>query len=198
MQALNYYFVKVHVRKRHFPLHEQQQNERIDAMQRIPVSNGADEANVEDHGHAQLWFAIAGAIILAVSVFLNLQRLGGYTEHIIAAIALVVAGTPVAYHGIRELKENPFSPDILMIIAGVGAALIGSYEEGAAVLILYNFAEATEDYTVDKVRGIAGRIASLLPKRALVKKNGEYVEVAVEELQVGDVISVKPGWRIPV
>lgn len=179
-------------------MREQQENQRIDSMQRIPVSNEAGEANVEDHSHAQLWFAIAGAIILAVSVFLNLQKLGGYIEHIIAGIALLVAGIPVAYHGIRELKENPFSPDILMIIAGVGAALIGSYEEGAAVLILYNFAEATEDYTVDRVRGIAGRIASLLPKRALVKKDGEYVEVPVEQLQVGDVISVKPGWRIPV
>jgi len=90
----------------------------------------------------------------------------------LAGLAGLVVGIPTAYDGIRELRRNPFSSDVLMIVAATGAAAIGAYEEAAAVLILYNFAEATEYYTVEKVRGIAGRMATLLPKRALVKKNG--------------------------
>lgn len=147
---------------------------------------------------SKLWFALVGSAFLAVSLFLSWERLGGVAEHILAGLAGLVVGVPTAYDGIRELRRNPFGSDVLMIVAATGAAAIGAYEEAAAVLILYNFAEATEYYTVEKVRGIAGRMATLLPKRALVKKNGDYVEVPVEELKVGDVISVKPGWRVPV
>jgi Cd2+/Zn2+-exporting ATPase len=158
--------------------------------------------STEDAGEGvsprRLRLAAAAAIVLTAGLILRWLNVGGMLEHILAGIALFIAAAPVGYQAAREFRSNPFNHEVLMIAAGFGAAAIGVFEEGAAVLILFNFAEAIEGYTVDKVRGIAKRMASLLPKRVLMKRNGSLVEVAVEELKVGDIIVVKPSWRIPI
>lgn len=146
----------------------------------------------------RLRLAAVATVVLTAGLILHWLNVGGMLEHILAGIALLIAAAPVGYQAAKEFRSNPFNHEVLMIAAGFGAAAIGVFEEGAAVLILFNFAEAIEGYTVDKVRGIAKRMASLLPKRALMKHNGSLVEVAVEELKVGDIIVVKPSWRIPI
>ena len=85
-----------------------------------------------------------------------------------------------------------------MSLAGIGSFLIGHYAEGAAVLLLYTLAELLEAYTVDRVRKTTKKLAELLPKRALLKKGDSSEEVLVEDLAVGDIIIVKPGWRLPI
>lgn len=156
------------------------------------------DKETDEHNHRRLWLALAASTILVIGLGLRWSQIGGFTEHVFAGLALLVATAPVAYGAVKRFSSNPFGSEVLMTIAALGAAGIGVYEEGAAVLILYNFAEAIEDYTVDKVKGIAGRMASLLPRRALAKRNDSFIEVPVEELNVGDEILVKPGWRIPV
>lgn len=111
---------------------------------------------------------------------------------------MATAAAPQLWDAFKRLRTNPFNADLLMSIAAVGAAAIGVWDEGAAVLILYNLAENIEDYTVDRVRRIAAKMAALLPRRALVKRNGQLEEVPVHELEIGGVIVVKPGWRIPI
>ncbi|MEM2882952.1 MAG: cation-translocating P-type ATPase [Nitrososphaerales archaeon] len=146
----------------------------------------------------RLWLAVVAAVILAAGLVLRWLEVGGVAEHILAGIALIIAAIPVVYELVKQFRGNPFNTEVLMIAAAVGASAIGMFEEGAVVLILYNFAEAVENYTVDKVRGIARKMATLLPQRAVVKRDGELVEVPAEDLKVGDVIVVKPGWRIPI
>ncbi len=146
----------------------------------------------------RLWLAVVAAVVLAIGLILRWLEVGGITEHVLAGIALTVVAIPVAYEAVRQFRGNPFNTSVLMITATVGASAIGVFEEGAAVLILYNFAEAVEDYAIDKVRGIARKMAALLPQRAMVKRDDDLVEVPVEDLRVGDVVVVKPGWRIPI
>ncbi|MBS7628992.1 cadmium-translocating P-type ATPase [Candidatus Bathyarchaeota archaeon] len=146
----------------------------------------------------RLWLAVVAAVVLATGLMLRWLEVGGIAEHVLAGIALTIVAIPVAYEALKQFRSNPFNTEMLMITAAVGASAISVFEEGAAVLILYNFAEAVEDYTVDKVRRVARKMAALLPQRAMVKRNNELVEVPVEDLKVGDVIVVKPGWRIPI
>ena len=157
----------------------------------------AGEAS-EEAEPRRLWLAVAGAIALAVSLTLRWLKVGYAFEHVLAGGALLIAAVPVVREAARRFREHPFNTEVLMVSVAAGASAIGLYEEGAAVLVLYNFAEAIEDYTVEKVKGIARRMASLLPQRALVKRNGTLVEVPVERLRVGETIVVKPGWRIPI
>lgn len=114
-----------------------------------------------------------------------------------AGVALAIVAFPTVREALAHIRQNPFNTNVLMTIAAVGAFGIGSYEEGAAVLLLFNAAEALEGKVVDKVRDVVRRFAGMLPKRALVRQGDALVETSVEEVKVGDEVLVKPGWRIP-
>ena len=142
---------------------------------------------------------IVGGILLTAG--LNGRFLLGLDElavNLFEIAALLVVLLPILLKAGARFKANPFNTDVLMSTAGIGSLLIGSYAEGAAVLLLYTLAEYLEGYTTDRVRNTTKRLAELVPKRALLKAGETTSEVPVEELQVGDVIIVKPGWRIPV
>lgn len=154
----------------------------------------------EEHGKGRLrlWLAIVSGILLGVGLLSFLADIPAELREELFGVSLVLVATPVLYDAIRRIREQPFNEDLLMGIAAIGAAVIGVWEEGAAVLLLYNIAERIEDYTVDRVRNIAKRVAGLLPKRALLKKDGRLEEIPVESLSPGDIIVVKAGWRIPI
>ncbi|HME53201.1 MAG TPA: cation-translocating P-type ATPase [Candidatus Lokiarchaeia archaeon] len=144
------------------------------------------------------WVTVFAGIFLSMGFIAALLGDADIIGKIYFGIALGIASVPVFREALEHVRENLFNADLLMAIAAVGAALISVWEEGALVLLLYDVAESVEDYTVDKVRHIAAKMANLLPKRALVKRGAGLEEVPVDSLQVGDVVVVKPGWRIPV
>jgi len=158
---------------------------------------------IEDHEedrNTKLRQAITAtaAIVFGLGLFISWLKLYMGAEWLFFSSALALVSAPVFYDAAKTIRENPFNENVLMSIAALSAGAIGVWAEGAAVLLLFNVAENLEDYTVDRVRHIAERVAELLPKRAMMKKNGQLVEVDVEKLNPGDVIVVKPGWRIPV
>jgi len=161
--------------------------------------NGPQESHEhEGHGHLRLWVTIVAIPFLAAAFIASQVRFGENLEIPLDALALFVAAAPVLFDAVRRIRQYPFSADVLMSVAAIGAAAIGAWHEGAAVILLYNIAESVEDYTVDRVRNITKKMAALLPQRALLMKDGTPVEVSVDELEVGDRILIKPGWRIPV
>lgn len=118
-------------------------------------------------------------------------------EPFLAFIALAISAIPATIAFLKEIRR-PMNIDLLMLVASIGAAAIGAYEEGAAVLVVYNIAEFLEDLTVERVKGLTKSIAKLLPTKVLLKRNGRLIEVDVKELKPGDLIVVKPGQRVPV
>ncbi|MCL4436385.1 MAG: cation-translocating P-type ATPase [Thaumarchaeota archaeon] len=162
-----------------------------------------DEEEAEHEGEGgrlRLWLAVISGILLSVGLLLSfLSDVPINLREGLFGLSLTLVAAPVLYDAIRRFREQPFNEDLLMGIAGIGAAAIGVWAEGAAVLLLYNIAERVEDYTVDRVRNIAKKVAGMLPKRALLRrKDGRLEEVPVESLSPGDVIIVKAGWRVPV
>src|SRR3989304_5220445 len=161
--------------------------------------NGPQESHEhEGHGHLRLWVTIVAIPLLGAAFIASQVRFGENLEIPLDALALFVAAAPVLFDAVRRIRQYPFSADVLMSVAAIGAAAIGAWHEGAAVILLYNIAESVEDYTVDRVRNITKKMAALLPQRALLMKDGTPVEGSVDELEVGDRILIKPGWRIPV
>jgi Cd2+/Zn2+-exporting ATPase len=154
----------------------------------------------EEHGQRllRLWLTVVSGILLCAGLLSFPSDILAVFREGLFGVSLALVGAPVLYNAIRRVRERPFNEDLLMGIAAVGATAIGVLEEGAAVLLLYSIAEIIEDYTVDKARNIAKSVAGLLPKRALLKKNGWLEEVPVEKLNPGDIIIVKAGWRIPI
>ena len=86
--------------------------------------------------------------------------------------------------------------NVLMTLAVIGAAIIGEWEEAAAVVVLFSLGNALESHVMRRTRRAIGALLDLAPAQAVVRRDHEEVVVAAEELVPGDVIVVRPGERI--
>ena len=141
---------------------------------------------------------IAGVIVL---VSLVLPRLGGPDWLAIGLQigALALAGWPIARSGLVNLWVNrTFNINFLMMVAGIGAVVIGEYAESAALILLFDLAEALEGYTNARARGAISQLTALTPTHAIRLAEGHEALVPVEALSVGEKILVQPGERVPI
>lgn len=113
-------------------------------------------------------------------------------------LAYVIGGYFKAKEGITDTIHNKtLNVELLMVLAALGSAIIGYWEEGAILIFIFALSGALETYTMSKSRKEISALMSLQPEEAWLIKDGKEVKVAVEKLQVGDHIFVKPGERIP-
>lgn len=111
-------------------------------------------------------------------------------------LAMVSGGFYVGRSAYYALRSFNLDMNFLMSVAAIGAAFIGEWVEGATVVFLFSLGNTLQALTMDKTRRSIQALMDLSPKEALVKRNGKEFRLPVEEIQVGDVIIVKPGERI--
>jgi Cd2+/Zn2+-exporting ATPase len=121
----------------------------------------------------------------------------------IFAGALVLASifgvTPIAIQAYQALRVKVVSIDVLVTIAVLGAFVIRNFEESAIVTFLFLFGAFLEQRTLNKTRSAIRELTEMAPESALKQMDdGEYVEVEVEEVDVGDILLVKTGAKVPV
>ena len=142
---------------------------------------------------------LMSAILIAVG-FLSkwtLNNMGIFAWSLIIASILGVA--PIAIQAYQALKVKVVSIDVLVTIAVVGAFLIQNYEESAIVTFLFLFGAFLEQRTLNRTRSAIKELTEMAPESALKQmKNGDFVEVEVDEVDVGDVLLVKTGAKVPV
>lgn len=116
----------------------------------------------------------------------------------IASYAL--GGFDLARHATKTIRKGRFTFDIdlLMLLAAVGAAILGEWAEGAFLLFLFSLAHALEHYALDRARGAIRALADLSPPLARVVRDGREEEVPVEQVGAGQIVLVRPAERIPV
>ena len=141
---------------------------------------------------------IAGVIIL-LSFVAGWLGAPGWVAIFLQISALVLAGWPIARSGVVNLWVNrTFNINFLMTVAGIGAVAIGEYAEAAALILLFDLAEALEGFTNERARGAISLLQELSPTHALRLVDGEEQLVPVESLAIGEIILVSPGERIPL
>ena len=114
-------------------------------------------------------------------------------------VPYLIAGYDIVFEAIENIFHGEiFDEDFLMMIATVGAFAIGENMEGAAVMILFKLGELFEDYAVDQSRDSITEMMDISPEYANVIVDGVLTEVAPEEVHPGDVITVKPGEKVPL
>jgi len=112
--------------------------------------------------------------------------------------AMVGGGSSIARKAFFSIQKLRFDMNVLMTVAVIGAALIGEWSEGAVVAFLYSVSNTLESYTMEKARQSIRELMDIAPKEALIRRNGKEILLPVDEIQVGDILIVKPGKKIAI
>ena len=137
------------------------------------------------------------AVLLVFSWFLTKQYGEGHIVPTIGyAASILIGGYSLFIKGIKNLSSVNFDMNSLMTIAISGAAVIGEWGEGATVVILFAISEALERYSTDKARQSIEALMNIAPREALIRRGNKEMLLPVDEIQVGDMMIVKPGQKL--
>jgi Cd2+/Zn2+-exporting ATPase len=145
------------------------------------------------------------ALSLTAGLMLGMGLLGQFVFGVSPTVALIffllaylAGGLETSRHGLAAAFHLRFDIDFLMVVAAVGAALLGRWAEGAFLLFLFSLGHALEREAMGRARRNIQALGDLAPRTARVRRNGEEFERRVEDLLRGDRVVVRPGERIPV
>jgi len=145
----------------------------------------------------QLWCAVLAGILLGVGGILhNWQKIPGTQAlHWMSLGIGLLFGCHAAW---GVLRTGKFDIDVLMVIAAVLAAAVGHPEEGALLLFLFTLAGALEDLAMERTQREVEALHALMPKEALVWRDGAWIEADALTLATGERIKIRGGERVPV
>jgi len=171
---------------------------------------GLDHEKSQDHqqddGHrhggwfganTELYFAIGSGVFWVTG--LALSFVGSVTDTVtttLFVIAFFLGGYFTLLEAVGSVRKGKFEIDFLMLVAAAGAASLGKWEEGALLLFLFSLGHSLEKYAMNKAKKSIEALSELAPSTALVKRDGQQVEVKIEELVLGDIIIIKPNSKI--
>ncbi|MDN5415551.1 MAG: cadmium-translocating P-type ATPase, partial [Lactococcus raffinolactis] len=139
------------------------------------------------------------AAVLIVLAFVSQLTMMGEPNFLTASLfiaAIIIGGYALFIEGIKDLIKFDFSMATLMTIAIIGAALIGDFAEGAIVVILFAISETLERYAADRARQSISSLVKVAPKVATIRRNDLEQTIAVQDIQINDVMLIKPGQKI--
>ncbi len=149
--------------------------------------------------NTELIFALAcgAALILGFAIEKLMPGSPGWVPQTLYVAAYGLGGFFTVREAVENLKAKRFEIDTLMLVAAAGAAALGAWAEGALLLFLFSLGHALEHYAMGRAKRAIEALAKLAPERANVRRDGQVLEVAVEELVIGDIVIVKPNERLP-
>jgi Zn2+/Cd2+-exporting ATPase len=165
--------------------------------------DGADPSNHERIAVGSAWWqtrkgmlTIASGLALAVAYLLG--KLIPATEHWAFLLAMLVSLLPIGRRAISAARAGtPFSIEMPMSIAALGAVIIGATEEAATVVFLFLIGELLEGVAANRARTSIQDLTKLVPKTACLEESGLVREVPADSLSAGSTIQIRPGDRIP-
>ena len=169
------------------------------------VEDRAEREPVADAGwyrrNRELAWSLASGVLLAVGWLLG--RFTGAPDAVSIALyvgAYIFGARDNVAHSIGDLRRGHFrfNIDLLMVVAALGAAILGEWVEGALLLFLFSLGHALEHYALGRARNAIKALAELAPQSAIVLRNGREVAVAIAEVKTGDRVIVKPAERVAV
>lgn len=175
------------------------------AERNVTVTEPGSAHGGHDHDHggpfgerSELVFAIISAILWVSGLVAGLtSTLDGTLLTAVFIASGLFGGWFTTREAISSIRNGRMEIDFLMLIAALGAAALGKWEEGALLLALFSLGHALEGHAMGRARRAIEALADLAPTNATVRRpDGEH-EVAVEDLVIGDRIAVKPNERIP-
>ena len=137
---------------------------------------------------------LLGAILFGLSFILT-----GITSNISTLVAYIILGYDVIYKAFNNLRRgNLLDEHFLMTIATFAALYLSDWKEATGVMLFYQIGEFFQDLAVDHSRKSIAALMDIRPDYASVQSGTEFIKVDPTEVQIGEIIQVKPGERIPL
>lgn len=148
--------------------------------------------------HIELIAAVVAGILIAIAWFTTRDEMTS-VGIVLYLLAFLIGGFAKAKEGVEETIANKeLNVEFLMILAAIGSAVIGYWTEGAILIFIFALSGALETYAMNKSHKEISALMDMQPEEAwLVLADGSLERVKVDTLQVGDVVMIKPGERIP-
>lgn len=166
--------------------------------------HGGHDHGVHDHGHehggedsqGQIIKLVIGGAIFLLGIIL---KPAAPLELLVFGLSYLIVGWDVLVRAVQGiLAGQVFSEFFLMAVATVGAFVIGEYPEGVAVMLFYMVGEFFQDKAVDNSRKSISALLDIRPDYANLKVGEKVSQVSPESVQIGDIIVVKPGEKVPL
>ena len=176
-------------------------------MKKITTETAKEHNHDDDddnHNHdgifgknTELYFAVLSGVTLITGFLIEkFTEVSESIPFVLYILSYIFGGYFTLKEAITKIAKGEFEIDFLMLVAAAGAAYLGEWAEGALLLFLFSLGHALENYAMGKAKKSIAALTDLAPKTALLKKDGDTVEVGIEELKVGDIIVVRPNSKI--
>ena len=140
-------------------------------------------------------------ITLAVADHMEIlpEGLGVWGKMALYLVPYVLIGWDIVYKAFRNIRNGQvFDENFLMTVATFGAFSVGEYSEAVAVMLFYQVGELFQSYAVNRSRQSITELMDICPEYANIEEDGQLKQVDPDDVQVGDIIVVKAGERIPL
>ena len=160
------------------------------------IKENNEEEEEEGVNKKEIIRLVVGGAIFAVGIIFNFQN---WLELTLFIISYIIVGGEVVLRAIKGIARGQvFSEHFLMSIATIGAFFVGEYPEGVAVMLFYLVGELFQGIAVGHSRKSISALMDIRPDYANLKVGDEIRKVSPEEVNIGDVIIVKPGEKVPL
>ncbi|HLO87293.1 MAG TPA: heavy metal translocating P-type ATPase [Nostocaceae cyanobacterium] len=139
---------------------------------------------------------ILAGIGLILGLFAQYLALPIWVSRAFDGIGIVIAGYPIARAGLWELRLRRADMNLLMTISVTGALILGDWFEAALVVFLFSLGTTLQVFTFGRTRNAIRALMDLTPPTATVKRGNQEVTVPVESVQVGEILTIRPGGRV--
>ena len=146
---------------------------------------------------------LLSALLLFGGIAMKAMNISFFSDDTVVLVWYLLAYLPVGLPVLKEawesiLRKDVFSEFTLMSIATLGAFYIKEYPEGVAVMLFYSLGELFQDKAVSRAKRNISALLDVRPEKATVIRDNEAVTESPRNVQVGDIIEVKPGERVPL
>src|SRR5258708_10811683 len=157
-------------------------------------------AEHEGHGHGVEWVELGRIALVAMAAAAVWFRLWEPFPHVsvIGIAATLVCGYPIFKEAFENIVERKMTMELSMTIALLSALAIGEFFTALVITGFVLAAEVLEGLTVGRGRRAIRKLLDFLPRTVAVRRNAQVVEIAADQVKVGDTVIVKPGGHVPV
>ncbi|QYR61767.1 cadmium-translocating P-type ATPase [Fusobacterium polymorphum] len=139
---------------------------------------------------------IISAILFAIALFLRMSQT---IQLILMLIAYILLGKDTVLKAVKNVEKGDFfDENFLMTVATLGAIIIGEYPEAVAVMLFYEVGELFQSYAINKSRKSIADMMDIKPEYANVIRDNKSEKVEPDEVQIDEIIEIKPGERVPL